>query len=77
MTILQRVTAPTPKFFTKVRNGGLLLGSLGASLLLAHAKLPPVLVDIAGYLTVAGGVATTVSQAATSTGDAPKDETDQ
>ena len=66
MNILQRVQSPTPAFFKKIRTGGLILATIGASLLAAPAALPPLLLKIAGYLTVAGGVATAVSQAATS-----------
>ena len=65
MTILQRVQAPTPKFFKAIRNGGLFLATLGASLLAAPIALPAFLIKIAGYLTVAGAVATAVSQATT------------
>ena len=73
MTILQRVQAPTPKFFKTVRNGGLLLATLGASLLAAPIALPAVLLKIAGYFIVTGGVATAVSQATTAD-DSGKDE---
>ena len=65
MTILQRVQAPTPKFFKTVRNGGLMLATLGAALLAAPIALPAAVLNIAGYLTVAGGVASAVSQATT------------
>jgi hypothetical protein len=68
MNVIQRVQAPTPKFFKKIRNGGLIFATIGATLFAAPAALPPILVKIAGYLTVAGGVASAVSQAAT-TGD--------
>jgi hypothetical protein len=54
---------PTPKFFQKVRNIGLSLAAISASILAAPVSLPGVLVKVAGYLTVAGAVATTVSQA--------------
>lgn len=63
MTILQRVQAPTPKFFKTVRNGGLILATLGAAILASPIALPAALLKIAGYLTVAGGVASAVSQA--------------
>ena len=66
MTISERVQAPTPKFFKTVRNGGLLMATIGASLLSAPVGLPPFLLKLAGYLTVAGGVAAAISQTATS-----------
>ena len=70
MTILNRMTSPTPTFFKKVRNGGLLLGTIGAALLGSPGTLPPALLKIAAYLTIAGVVASAVSQAAT-TNDEP------
>jgi hypothetical protein len=74
MTLIQRVQSPTPNFFKKVRNGGLIFATLSASLLAAPIALPPVLLKIAGYLTVAGGVASAVSQATTDTDGQPKDD---
>ena len=62
--IVQRVKAPTPKFFKKVRNIGLALAAIGTTLLTAPVSLPAVVIKIAGYLAVAGGVAGTVSQTA-------------
>ena len=71
MTIIQRVQSPTPKFFKTVRNIGLVLAAVGASLLAAPVSLPAAVLTIAGYLTVAGAVATAISQVTTS-GDAAK-----
>jgi hypothetical protein len=62
MNIIERAQAPTPKFFKKVRTGGLLLASLGAAMLSAPVNLSPGLRKIAGYLAVAGGVASAVGQ---------------
>ena len=76
MTLTERVQAPTPKFFKKVRNGGIILATIGATLLAAPAALPPLLLKIAGYLTVAGGVAGAVSQATTNNDPAPTDASD-
>ena len=66
MTIMQRVQSPTPGFFKKIRNVGLLLASIGASVLAAPVALPACVLTIAGYITVAGGVASALSQATTS-----------
>ena len=69
MTLIQRVQAPTPRFFKTIRNGGLILATIGASLLAAPAAaLPLWILKLAGYLTVAGAVATAVSQVTTSDG---------
>lgn len=62
--IVQRVKSPTPKFFKKVRNISLVLAAIGTTLLTAPVSLPAVVIKIAGYLAVAGGVAGTVSQTA-------------
>jgi hypothetical protein len=65
MNIIDRIIAPTPKFFKKVRTVGLVLAAVSASLLAAPVALPAVVVQIASYLAVAGSVATAVSQVAT------------
>jgi hypothetical protein len=65
MDIKARIEAPTPKFFKKIRNAGLLLAAISATLLTTPVALPAVLIKIAGYLAVAGSVASAVSQTAT------------
>jgi len=74
MTLQQRLNAPTPKFFKKVRNVGLVLAAVSGALLTAPVALPAALVKLAGYLAVAGGVATAVSQAVTKEEDPQKRE---
>lgn len=64
MNIIQRVKAPTPKFFRILRTVGLSLAAAGASLLAAPVALPVAVITIAGYVTVAGAVLTAVSQTA-------------
>lgn len=63
-TIANRMKKSTPDFFKKVRNTGLTIAAISASILAAPVALPVFLVKIAGYLTVAGGVMSGVSQAA-------------
>lgn len=65
MTIKQRLAAPTPPFFKKLRNAGLLLASISGALLTTPLGLPAIVVRIAGYLAVAAAVVSTVSQAVT------------
>jgi uncharacterized membrane protein HdeD (DUF308 family) len=60
--ILDRIKAPTPKFFKVLRNVGLVLAGVGTVLLTAPVSLPATVVIIGGYLVTAGGVATAVSQ---------------
>ena len=67
MTIQQRVAAPTPPFFRKVRNISLGVAAIAASILAAPVALPAVLLKIAGYAAVAGIVASSVSQRAVET----------
>lgn len=67
MNVINRVQAPTPKFFRILRTIGIALASAGGALLVAPAILPAPVLAIAGYLTVAGTVMTAVSQAAVDT----------
>lgn len=76
MTIQQRLKAPTPKFFKKVRNIGLVLAAVSGSLLTAPIALPAIVIKVAGYLAVASGVATAVSQATTEEENPQKQEGD-
>jgi len=63
MKIQERLKRPTPRFFRKLRNIGIALAAAGAAILAAPIALPAALISIAGYLAVAGTVATTISQA--------------
>ena len=60
--IVSRAQAPTPSFFKKLRNIGLVLAAAGGALLAAPVALPATVVTVAGYLTVAGSVLSAVSQ---------------
>ena len=62
MTIINRFTAPTPKLFQQLRNIGLTLAAIGGVLIAAPVALPTTIITIGGYLTVAGGVLSAVSQ---------------
>ena len=64
MKIVKRVKSPTPKFFKRLRNIGLAVAAIGTTLISAPVALPTLIVKIAGYLAVAGGVAGTISQTA-------------
>ncbi len=65
MNIVQRVKAPTPKFFKKLRNIGLALAAISTAIITAPVSIPAGIITIAGYIGVAGAVATTVSQLTT------------
>ena len=60
--IINRAKAPTPKFFRVLRNIGLGLAAVSATLLAAPIALPAVIITVAGYAGVAGAVVTAVSQ---------------
>jgi uncharacterized membrane protein HdeD (DUF308 family) len=63
MNLLQRVGSPTPKFFKVLRDVGLVLAAAGGAILTAPISVPAAVTSIAGYLAVAGGVLSAVSQA--------------
>jgi len=65
MEILNRIQSPTPKFFKKIRNIGLILAAISGTILAAPITLPAILIQVAGYVAVAGAVATAVSQTVT------------
>jgi len=62
-SILQRLTAPTPKIFKILRIVGLSLAAAGGAIL-AAPSMPVLLVSAAGYLIASGTVMTAVSQVA-------------
>ena len=62
MNIVERAKAPTPKFFRTLRSIGLALLAVSGSIIAAPVALPAVVVTIAGYSAVAGGVLSAVSQ---------------
>ena len=64
MNIIKRAKAPTPKFFRVLRTIGLALAAASGALLASPIALPAAVITAAGYLTVAGGVVTAVSQVA-------------
>jgi hypothetical protein len=66
MKIIDRYQKPTPSFFRKLRNIGIALAAAGGAIIAAPISLPAIVVTVATYLTVAGTVATAVSQAVVS-----------
>ena len=61
LSLVQRLTSPTPKIFKIFRTIGLSLAAAGGAILAVPA-MPAVLVTIAGYMIAAGSVMTAVSQ---------------
>jgi uncharacterized membrane protein HdeD (DUF308 family) len=62
MNIVARAKAPTPKVFRVFRSIGLALLGISGSIIAAPIALPTAVVAVAGYLAVAGGVISAVSQ---------------
>jgi ABC-type xylose transport system permease subunit len=67
MKLIDRLKAPTPKFFKVLRNIGLGLAAAGGVIVASPIAIPTLIVTIGGYLIVAGSVATAISQAVTTT----------
>ena len=65
MNIIKRAKLPTPKFFKVLRNIGLVLAAVGGTILAAPVALPAIVVTVGGYVAVAGGVLSAVSQLTT------------
>jgi hypothetical protein len=68
MNIVERVVAPCPPFFKKLRNIGLILGGVATTILTGGVALPVVVATIAGYLATASAVAVVVSQCTVDSG---------
>ena len=64
LTLVQRVVAPTPKFFRTLRAIGVVIGLVGGAILASPVALPAAIVTIGGYLALAGSIVTGVSQTA-------------
>ena len=62
MNIVDRAKAPTPKFFRILRSIGLALLAISGTIIAAPVVMPVALVSAAGYVAVAGGVISAISQ---------------
>ena len=62
MNIVERAIAPTPKFFRILRSIGLVFLAISGTIIAAPVALPVALVSVAGYVAVAGGVISAISQ---------------
>lgn len=72
MTLKERVAAPTPPFFRKIRMIGLALAAISGVLLTAPVSLPVSILSLAGYAGVAGGIMSVISQMAVENSLMPK-----
>lgn len=64
MSLLTRITSPTPKFHKKVRNLGVLLTGVSVAIVTLPVSLPAAVVGVATYLGTIGATATALSQLA-------------
>ena len=62
MNIVHRAKAPTPKFFRVLRSIGLAMLAISGSVIATPVALPVAIVTVAGYVAVAGGVISAISQ---------------
>lgn len=60
--IVKRAKAPTPKFFKILRSIGIGLLAISGTIVASPVILPAAITTLAGYLAVAGGVLSAVSQ---------------
>ena len=64
MNLVNRVIAPTPKWFKVLRNVGIALASVGGVIIASPVVLLVGLVSAAGYLILGGSIISVVSQTA-------------
>jgi len=64
MKIIDRLKAPTPSYWKKIRNIAATIGSVGAVIVGLPIALPAVVITVAGYAVAVGTVVATVSQTA-------------
>lgn len=63
--LVERAQAPTPKFFKVLRNLGIVLAAIGGTVATAPVALPALIISAGGYIALAGGVISAVSQLST------------
>ena len=72
LNVVQRVQAPTPKWFKILRTIGITLASIGGTIIAAPVALPVGLVSVAGYLVLGGSIISIVSQTAVKAEEQPE-----
>ena len=72
MNVVERVKAPTPKWFKVLRTIGITLATVGGAVLASPVVLPAGIVTAAGYLLLGGTVVTAVSQTGVKSEEEPK-----
>ena len=72
MNVVERVVAPTPKWFKILRTIGITLASVGGVIIASPIALPVGLVSAAGYLVLGGSIISIVSQTAVKSEEIPE-----
>jgi uncharacterized membrane protein HdeD (DUF308 family) len=72
MSVVERVKAPTPKWFKVLRTIGITLASVGGAILASPVALPAGIVTAAGYLLLSGTVVSAVAQTGVKSEEEPK-----
>jgi hypothetical protein len=72
LNVVERVVAPTPKWFKALRTIGIALASVGGIILASPVALPVGIVSAAGYLVLGGSIISVVSQTGVKTEEEPK-----
>ena len=72
MNVVERAFAPTPKWFKILRTVGIVLATIGGTIIAAPVALPVGLVSAAGYLVLGGSIISVVSQTAVKSEEEPE-----
>ena len=72
MSVVERVKAPTPKWFKVLRTIGITLASVGGAILASPVALPAGIVTAAGYLLLGGTVVSAVWKTGVKSEEEPK-----
>jgi hypothetical protein len=71
MNLIERIKAPTPKWFKIIRNISIVLASIGGIIIASPVALPVGLVSVAGYLVLGGSIISVVSQTGVQSEETP------
>lgn len=77
MKLLERISAPTPKFWKKVQKIGLVSAGISAVVLASPIALPVGIVAFAGYLATISGTIAAISQLTVKDGYESNEEQDE
>ena len=73
LNFVERVKAPTPKWFKIIRNIGITLTAVGGAILASPVALPTTIITVADYVLLGGSVTTAIAQTTMSSEDKNKE----